>query len=108
MEAPDECGHHGDAAAKVAAIEAIDREMLEPIMEGMKERGEHYAILLTPDHPTPVALRTHTGEAVPFAIYRSDEEGETNASGYSEREASKTGLYLERGPMLMERLIQKK
>lgn len=108
VEAPDECGHHGDAAAKVAAIEAIDREMLAPIMEGMRERGENYAILLTPDHPTPVALRTHTGEAVPFAIYRSDAEGETNASGYSEREASETGLYLEKGPMLMERLIQKK
>lgn len=107
VEAPDECGHHGDAAAKIAAIEAIDRDMIALIREKLAERGEEFSMLIAPDHPTPVSIRTHTGEPIPFVIYRSASEGAPNAPAYSEKEARKTGLFLEQGPMLMKMLINK-
>lgn len=105
IEAPDECGHHGEAQMKVEAIEAIDRDVLGLIMEEMKD--EEYAILLTPDHPTPLELRTHVADPVPFVIYRSGAELTPSAERYTEAEAEKTGLFLEEGPMLMKRLLAK-
>ena len=105
IEAPDESGHHADVAHKVAAIEAIDREILGPIMEGLKADGEDFSVLVTPDHPTPIALRTHTSEPVPFVLYRSTGDASSPAAGYSEATAKETGLYLPEGPMLMQKLI---
>ncbi|MDO4581871.1 MAG: cofactor-independent phosphoglycerate mutase [Bacillota bacterium] len=105
IEAPDECGHHGEAQAKVAAIEAIDGEVLGLMMDELRAAGEEYAILLTPDHPTPLSLRTHTGEPVPFVLYRSNGAASPSASCYSEAEARATGLFLPQGPMLMRKLI---
>ena len=105
--APDECGHHGDLAAKLAAIEAIDREIVGPALEELTRRGEEFAILLTPDHPTPLAIRIHTGDPVPFVIYRSGREGGPHAAAYSEEAARATGLFLPAGPMLMQRLTGK-
>lgn len=104
IEAPDECGHHGDAAAKVAAIEAIDRDVVGYLMEELNKAGEDYRILLTPDHPTPVYLMTHTGDPIPFAIYDSKEQKQGTAR-YTEAEAKSTGLFLEEGPMLMQKLL---
>ena len=105
VEAPDECGHQGDAAAKIRAIEAIDREMLGPILTALDAAGEDYRILLTPDHPTPIAIRTHSGDPVPFVIYDS-RRALHGAPRYTEAEAQKTGLFLPEGPMLMQRLLE--
>ena len=105
VEAPDESGHAGDVACKVEAIEAIDRDVLGQVMEGLKKDGEDFAILLTPDHPTPIELRTHSAEPVPFVLYRSDRDAVPQAGAYTEAEAKKTGLFLEEGPMLMKKLI---
>lgn len=105
VEAPDECGHHGDPKAKVAAIEAIDKDVLGLIMEQLTEEGEDFAVLLTPDHPTPIELRTHTGEPVPFVLYRSTGDSSPSACCYTESAAKATGLFLEEGPMLMKKLI---
>ncbi len=71
MEAPDECGHQGDKAGKIRSIELIDSLVIGPIFEEMTRRGERFRLLITPDHPTPLALRTHVGDPVPFIMYDS-------------------------------------
>lgn len=104
VEAPDECGHHGQADLKVRSIELIDEKIVGPVMAYLEESGEDYRVLLTPDHPTPLTLLTHVKNPVPFALYR---RGQQNGSGlsYSEKNAEQTGLFLEKGCMLMERLL---
>ncbi len=72
VEAPDEAGHMGDARLKVEAIEAFDRKIVGPILEGLMSMGG-FRVLLLPDHCTPVSVRTHTGEAVPYVLYASDD-----------------------------------
>ncbi|MEA4824030.1 MAG: cofactor-independent phosphoglycerate mutase [Clostridiaceae bacterium] len=104
IESPDECGHHGEAEKKVWAIERIDEEVLGPILDEF--RGEPLSILLMPDHPTPVAVRTHTGDPVPFVIWRSDAEGPHPADRYTEAEIGKTGVYLPEGFLLMDRFLK--
>ena len=105
IEAPDECGHHGDAAAKVAAIEAIDRDIVGYLMERLDAEKEDYRMLLTPDHPTPVPVMTHTGDPVPFVLYDKNGCRGPHAPVYSEQAAGETGWFLPQGPMLMQRLI---
>lgn len=105
IEAPDECGHHGDAAAKVRAIEEIDRNILGWLMEQLDREGEAYRILLTPDHPTPVSLMTHTDEPVPFVLYDSTAPTPDSGRRYSEAAAKAAGLFLPEGPLLMKRLL---
>ncbi len=74
MEAPDECGHQGDKAGKIKSIELIDELVVKPIFEEMTKRGERFKMLITPDHPTPLSLRTHVGDPVPFIMYDSGKE----------------------------------
>lgn len=105
IEAPDECGHHGDAKAKTAAIEAIDRDIVGFLKEKLEASGEPFRMLVTPDHPTPVHIMTHTGDPIPFVLYDS-EKPQSGPSRYTEAEAKKTGLFLPEGPMLMQRLLQ--
>ena len=71
MEAPDECGHQGDKAGKIRSIELIDSLVVGPIFAEMTKRKERFKMLITPDHPTPLALRTHVGDPVPFVMYDS-------------------------------------
>ena len=107
VEAPDECGHQGDPAGKVKAIELIDEKMLTPIYNYLKETGEQFRILLAPDHPTPLTIRTHCRDAVPFVIYDSNEEkAKYNANAYTEKEGANTGYYIDKGDKLMPLLIK--
>lgn len=69
IESTDEAGHMGDAKKKVQAIEDTDRRMVGPLLAGLKQRGEPFAVLVVPDHPTSTALKTHIAEPVPFALY---------------------------------------
>ncbi len=108
VEAPDECGHHGEPMKKVHAIEAIDREILGPLFHALQATGEPYSILLMPDHPTPLALRTHTAEPVPFVLYRSDRNLFPSADRYAESYAMGTKLFIEQGHTLMQRLVDQK
>ncbi len=71
MEAPDECGHQGDKAGKIRSIELIDELVVKPVFEEMTRRGERFKMLITPDHPTPLSLRTHVADPVPFVMYDS-------------------------------------
>lgn len=105
MEAPDECGHQCKPELKVKSIELIDELVLKPMMEAMEKAGEDYCVLLMPDHPTPLELRTHTPDPVPFVIYRSNAEADSGAARYTEAEAEKTGVYVDQGCKLMQMLI---
>jgi len=103
VEAPDEASHAGNMQHKLQAIEDFDRQVVGTVLEGVKKFGE-YAILCTPDHPTPVKLMTHTSDPVPFIIYRGG-EGEGNGAGsYDESQAAATGFSLE-GHNLMKELL---
>lgn len=102
VEAPDECGHAGQIEEKVKSIEKIDSLILKKVKEYLDGTGEHYRILLMPDHLTPVKTRTHAPGAVPFVIYDNREERSEGIVAYSEREARKTGLRVEIGHRLLE------
>ena len=106
LEGPDECGHRAETENKVLSIELIDKKVLAPIYEYLKECGEDFKIMILPDHPTPISLRTHTIDPVPFMIYSSlkDEKG---VETFSEETAAATGLYVSAGHTLMERFIER-
>jgi len=100
VESPDEAGHAGDVEAKLAAVEAIDREFAG---RALAYSGE-LRVLAMPDHPTPIALKTHVGEAVPFVIHGTGVVG-TGASGYDESAAGGTGLFIDPGHGVMGLLL---
>lgn len=105
VEAPDECGHRFEVDNKVKSIELLDSQVAKPILDGLKKYDE-YRVLVLPDHPTPLSLRTHTSEPVPFIIYDSTNEITSPASGYDEFEARKTGVFVEDGYTLMDLFIR--
>ncbi len=106
MEAPDESGHHFDKDAKILSIELIDEKVVGPVYNALKERGEDFAFLIMPDHPTPIDIGTHTGDPVPYAIYRSNDPQNCNLS-YTE-ENGKKGRFEQNGYTLMNYFINKK
>ncbi|MCM8796658.1 MAG: cofactor-independent phosphoglycerate mutase [Candidatus Omnitrophica bacterium] len=105
VEAPDEAGHNGDLREKIIAIERFDQLVVGTILEAFKNRRD-FRILVLPDHPTPVSVKTHTAEPVPFAIFG---EGIISAgfTQYSEKEAEKSELYFEQGSDLMGYFIKR-
>ena len=108
IESPDECGHKGDALAKVDSIATIDEKVIGPVLTGLEELGEAFSILVLPDHPTPVAIRTHTAEPIPFVYYRSAMGTETLASRrFTEEAARETGYALSGGPALLQEFLGK-
>ena len=106
LEGPDECGHRAETENKVLSIELIDEKVLSPIYEYLKGCSEDFKIMILPDHPTPIRLRTHTMEPVPFMIYSSRKD-EGGVALFSEESAEATGLYVSAGHTLMEKLIEK-
>lgn len=102
VEAPDECGHQGSVEGKVKSIELIDSELLGPLMQGLSKWD--YSILLLPDHPTPLSIRTHSRDPVPYVIYRKTESKISNKT-YCEKDAASAGIFIEEGHKLIERLI---
>ncbi len=98
IEATDEAGHNQDLRMKIACLERIDKLIVRTIVEGLK--GQEYRILITPDHPTPIELRTHTNEPVPFLIAGSGIEP-GKFSSYSERQAQNSSLYFDKGMDLL-------
>jgi 2,3-bisphosphoglycerate-independent phosphoglycerate mutase len=106
VEAPDEASHSGNLAHKLQAIEDFDARVVGPIMEGIRRFGS-YRILCTPDHPTPIKLRTHTGEPVPFILYDGGESENDTVTGYDEESAQAAGLVMEEGYRLMELLLER-
>ncbi len=109
VEAPDEAGHSGNLADKIEAIERFDQDVVGTVMNGMNGLGS-YRILLLPDHPTPVVKMTHTKDPVPFVIYGSDGEFNSDYSGdgYSESTARGSGVTVAPGHKVMDMLIDGK
>lgn len=106
LEAPDECGHRREVENKVRSIELIDEKIIAPIIADLKARGEDYRVLLMPDHPTPLDLKTHVSDPVPFVLYDSTNEKE-GAEAYTEKMCEATGVYLDKASELMGHLIKK-
>lgn len=105
VEAPDEMGHQGSAEHKVQAIAYLDSRVIAPIKAAMDASGEAYRMLVLPDHPTPIRLRTHTSDPVPYVIYDSRHQNRRIAH-YTEAEAAATGEYTADGYKLMELFLQ--
>jgi 2,3-bisphosphoglycerate-independent phosphoglycerate mutase len=107
VEGPDECGHRAETDNKVLSIEMIDQEILSPVFEYLKSSGEDFKIMILPDHPTPIRLRTHTMDPVPFMIYSSVEKSD-GVNAFSELSAAAKNNYVAHGYTLMEILTNKK
>ncbi len=105
VEAPDEAGHSGELKLKLQAIEDFDAKVVGPMVEGLAKLGD-YRLLVLCDHLTPLALRTHTDEPVPFILYDSRTPKDTPRP-YTEAAAQATGLRLEQGADLLPRLLEK-
>lgn len=105
IEAPDECGHRAEIDNKVRSIELIDEKIIGILLKEM-EKYDDYRLLILPDHPTPIALRTHTAEPVPFLLYQKTVGMESGLSGYDEFQAKETGLFFKEGYSLMDYFIK--
>ena len=102
VEAPDESGHEGLIEEKVKSIEEIDSQIVSRLLSW---KDDELRVLVMPDHPTPIKIKTHTSEAVPFVIWGSGFES-NGAQSYSESSAVATGLLIERGHELVEMMVK--
>lgn len=105
VEAPDEMGHQGSVTDKIKAIEQIDTQIIGPVTESLSKSGVDYRMLVLPDHPTPIRVRTHTKEPVPYMLYDSTEEV-TGVSMYTEKTGEASGIMREEGYRLILHLLQ--
>jgi len=104
VEAPDECGHRGEPQNKVKAIEEIDRQILGPILEKMKTLDD-VSIMILPDHPTPLSIRTHSSDPVPYLLYRSNAKQDSGVNSFTEETAASTGNFVLDGSDMMRKLL---
>ncbi len=105
LEGPDEMGHQGSVEKKVTAIERLDSRIIKPIVEGLEAAGEDFRMVILPDHPTPICIRTHSSESVPYLLYDSTKP-RTETWHYNEKEAAQTDNFIEKGHKLIEYLLQ--
>lgn len=105
VEAPDEMGHQGSVERKVQAIEFLDSRVIGPIVQKLEEAGEEFRLLVLPDHPTPIRLRTHTAEDVPYMLYDSTAPLQKTWD-YNEEEARRSGNRTAVGHTLIDRLFE--
>ena len=105
VEATDEAGHMGDVEKKIQALEDFDEKVVGTVLKGMAHRRD-WRVLLMPDHPTAIALKTHVSDPVPFVLYSPQEPRNNGTVGYNERDAAKTGVVAKQAFKLMEALIE--
>lgn len=106
LEGPDEMGHQGSVEKKVKAIENLDEKIINPIVAGLEAAGEDFRMVILPDHPTPISLRTHTGDNVPYLLYDSTDKQQHDWK-YNEAEAAKADNYIAEGHTLVDYLLSK-
>ena len=106
VEAPDEMGHQGNLEHKIQAIENIDKYIVDTIVSEFEKRNEALRLLILPDHLTPIAIRTHVGEPVPYMLYDSTDK-KLNPYLYNERDAKASGIYVAEGFEMIDRLFEK-
>ena len=105
VEAIDEAGHMGDVEKKIQALEDFDEKVVGTVLKGMAHRKD-WRVLLMPDHPTAIVLKTHVAEPVPFVLYSPDDPRHNGAVGYNEKDAAKTGIVAKKAYKLMDALIE--
>ncbi len=105
VEAPDEMGHQGSVEKKVKAIEYLDKRVIGPLTKALDEEKEDYRLLVMPDHPTPIRVRTHTSDSVPYLIYDSAHP-QDHTWHYNEREAGERGNFIACGHTIIDKLLQ--
>lgn len=105
VEAPDEMGHQGSVERKVKAIEYLDERVIKRIIEAFENANQDFRILVLPDHPTPIAIRTHVGESVPYMLYDSTDV-KSYTWNYNEKDAKDSGNYIAEGHKMIEHLFE--
>ena len=105
VEATDEAGHMGDVEKKIQALEDFDEKVVGTVLKGMAHRKD-YRILLMPDHPTAIALKTHVSDPVPFVLFSADTPQNNGNVGYNEKDARMTGIVAKKAHRLMDALIE--
>ncbi len=106
VEAPDEMGHQGSIEKKIKAIENLDEKIIKPVSEALDQAGEDYRMLIMPDHPTPICIRTHTSDPVPYMLYDSTEI-KKSCYDYNEKCGNESGIYIANGHEMMSYLLSK-
>lgn len=106
VEAPDEMGHQGSVEKKVQAIEYLDSRVIAPLVKSLKEKNVDFRLLVLPDHPTPIRVRTHTADSVPYMLYDSTNE-EEHTWNYNEKEGKDSGNYITKGHEIIDYLFSK-
>jgi 2,3-bisphosphoglycerate-independent phosphoglycerate mutase len=107
VEAPDEMGHQGSVERKVKSIEYLDERIIKPVKEGLKAAGVDFRMLILPDHPTPICIRTHSSESVPYMLYDSTKPQQHDWK-YNEAEAETSGNYVACGHEIIDYLFGRK
>lgn len=105
VEAPDEMGHQGSMKDKIQSIEWLDEKVIANVMDGLEKAGEDYRMLILPDHPTPICVRTHTGDPIPYLLYDSTKPVE-GQSTYDEKHAKVSGIMWKDGYSLIDHLLE--
>ncbi len=105
VEAPDEMGHQGSVERKVQAIEYLDTQIIGPVVEKMEAAGEDFRLLVLPDHPTPIRVRTHTSDNVPYMLYDSTKK-QQQTWNYNEEEGRASGNFVAEGHKLIDRFLE--
>ena len=105
VEAPDEAGHMGNLKEKIMAIENFDKEVVGRVLDGLREKGGHFRLMIATDHYTPVTLKTHSNDPVPFIIYDSLDPKEHNDALFNEKYAATSPIFLKQGHKVLERLL---
>lgn len=106
VEAPDEMGHQGSVERKVQAIEYLDEKIIGPVADALTQAGVDYRMLILPDHPTPIRVRTHTSDSVPYMLYDATKP-EEQTWNYSEAEAKQSGNFVAHGYEMMDKLFSR-
>lgn len=106
VEAPDEMGHQGSVERKIKAIENLDSRVIKVVKEALDKSGEDYRMLVMPDHPTPICVRTHTSNPVPYMLFDSTDIKEGTLD-YNEKCAKESGLFMANGHEMMNYLLSK-
>ncbi len=105
VEAPDEMGHQGSVERKVQSIEYLDQRLIANLKEALDASGEDYRMLILPDHPTPIRVRTHTSDPIPYLLYDSRKAYEGSTGLYNEKAAYEGGIEVAHGYELIDKLF---
>lgn len=105
VEAPDEMGHQGKVKDKIRSIEWIDEKIIGPVTERLSKQGQDFRMLVLPDHPTPICVRTHTADPVPYLLYDSTKNAQ-GAASYDEKHGMKSKIREEEGHRLIGHLFE--